>query len=398
MHILIIHKKVALMKALSFVIFLFFTSYGQMPTSQISSRTFTGEFPVTINGGNFNSGVYYVYPATRVLDVLKKAIDTLAIEDIPREIKVNDLSIDLLKYIFKNDPESNPQVTPGMNIYAGFPVGHVMIKGDILNKVTKVPINKDEKLSDFMDLFTLSPTADSASVTLIRDNISYKVSVWDYDTVSLNNNDFVIVPENKTKLPPSMIEIKGEANKTGFYAIEHGKTRLKDIIPLIDLLPTANLKKMCIYRKLKMDPLQSPRQEVTAGLKNLPTSYTTFYADSDQVLNDKDIIEIPKADQFVYVSGFVKRPSGITYENGLEVKDYIKKAGGFSRSADKVNVRVITACGVNYQIKDVKDVQPGDVILIPESSESKWIKTWTPIISVIGSTASIIAAVINLSR
>lgn len=385
------------MRQILFVFLLLSTSFGQM-SSQMSSRTYTGEFPVTINGGNFVPGVYYVYPAIRVLDVLRKAIDTLSIEDIPREIMVDDKAIDLLKYIFNNDPDNNPPVTPGMNIFAGFPTERVTIKGDILNRVNRVAIHSNEKLSDFMSLFTLSPTADSSYVTVIRDNISQVISVSGYGSVLLRDNDYVIVPENKSKLPPCMVEVKGEANKPGFYAIEHGKTKLKEILPLVGLLPTAYISKISISRKLKVDQLQSPRIEVTTGLKNLSVSRITIFADSEQILNDQDVIEIPKTEHLVYINGFVKYPSGIEYTAGLDVKGYIKKAGGFSRSADKVNVRVVTACGGNYQIKDIKEVQPGDVIIVPESSESKWVKTWTPIISIIGTTVSVVATVINLSR
>jgi len=384
------------MKKLIFIVLLFFTSYGQI--SQISSRTFTGEFPVTINGSNFKSGVYYVYPATRVLDVLRRAADTLSFEDIPRDIKVDGMSIDVFQYLFKNDQTQNPVVTPGMNIFAEFPAERVTIKGDILNKVDKLTIHKNEKLDAFISLFTLSPTADSSFIYLIRDNKSEKIQVSDYGSILLKDQDYIVVPESKTKLPPCMVEIKGEVNKPGLYAIEHGKTQLKEIIPEIDILSTGSLSRICIYRKIKIEQLQSPRQEVVAGLKNMAGNYTSFYVDTNQILNDKDVIEVLKTDSFVYVNGFVVHPSGIEYKDGLEVRDYIKKAGGFSKSADKVNVRVLTSCGMNYQIRDIKKIQPGDVILVPEASESKWIKTWTPIIGVIGSTASIIAAVINLSR
>lgn len=87
------------MKQSLFIFLLFITSFGQM-SPQITTKTYTGEFPVTINGGNFVPGVYYVYPSVKVLDVLRKATDTLSIEDIPRDIMVNDQAIDLLKYIF----------------------------------------------------------------------------------------------------------------------------------------------------------------------------------------------------------------------------------------------------------------------------------------------------------
>lgn len=379
-------------KILTYIVLSFFICYSQI------NKTFTGEFPVTVNGGNFTPGIYYVCPAIRVLDVLKKATDTLTIEKLPRDIKVNDTTIDIIKYILKNEQDQNPIATPGMDIYVNFPSEYVVIKGAISNNINKIAIHKNEKLSDFISLFTLSPTADNSYITLLRDNISKIIPTHEHETITLKNNDFVIVPEAKSKLPPCMVEIKGEINKPGYYGIQHGKTQLKDLLPILDILPTANISKICIYRKLKVDQLQSPRQEIAIGLKNLSTSHTTFYIDSNQILNDKDIIEIPKTDNFVYVRGFVVRPSGIEYSESLTVRDYIKKAGGFSKSADKINVRVITSCGINYQIKNVNNVQPGDVILVPESSESKWIKTWAPIISVLGSTASIIAAVINLSK
>lgn len=83
------------MKKLLFIVLLFSMSYSQI-SSQISSRTFTGEFPVTINGGNFKPGVYYVYPEScdfefTILLASKNARPTYLAFNPDRYEKVKDL-------------------------------------------------------------------------------------------------------------------------------------------------------------------------------------------------------------------------------------------------------------------------------------------------------------------
>ncbi|MDD5650169.1 MAG: SLBB domain-containing protein [Candidatus Nanoarchaeia archaeon] len=386
------------MKFLSlFIIISYSILFSQMP-NQITTRTYTGDFPVSLNGSNLKPGVYYVPPAYRVLDCIKLAVDTFKIEDLNRNILVDDQNIDILKYIFKNDLTQNPLVKPGTQIFMDYPLKYATVIGDVLNNTNKLSIKENETLKDLLSLFTLSPTADTTHINLIRNGITKKVSSSKYDSTMIENNDFIIVPELKSKRIPYMVQIKGETENPGFYSIKHGETILKDVLSSIKLLPAANMSKICIHRKIKIEQTQSPRTEVSAGLKNLSSTYKTFYADTNQVLNDSDIIEIPKTDSFVYINGYVVNPTSVKFQKNLTLKGYIKKAGGFAKSADKSNIRILTSCGTNYQIRDIKEIQPGDMIMVPESSESKWIKTWSPLINVVGSTASIIAALINLSK
>jgi protein involved in polysaccharide export with SLBB domain len=356
------------------------------------------QYSVTLNGGNFVPGVYLVSPAFRVLDVIKMAMDTFKFEDLPREIIVDGKNIDIFQYIYKNEESQNPPIKAGMQIFVKFPQKFVSIKGDIQNKINKIPIKQFETVQSLMGLLTLNPSADSSYVQIIRDQITTNVLKVDYLKTFLENNDFIVVPTLKSMHLPYTVQIMGEVERPGFYSIKHGVTRIVDILCMARPLPASNISKICIYRKINLDQIQSPRPEVASGLKNLSHQYITVCGDDSQILNDCDIIEISKFDSVVYVNGYVAFPKAIPFNVKYTVNDYIKSAGGLTKSSDKTNVRILTSCGTNFQVKDVKKIQPGDIIMVPEASESKWVKTWSPIISVIGSTASIIAALINISR
>ena len=379
---------------LSYVFLFFSLIYSQTINQQFNIQ----QYSVTLNGGNFISGVYNVSPAFRILDVLKMATDTLKPENISRDIQVDGVSIDLFQYLCKNDQTQNPSIRAGMQIFVIFPERYVIVNGDIQNKINKIPIKKNETLQSLLELFTLNPSADSSYVQLIRSQRTLNILRSEFNNQILENNDFIIVPTLKSKHLPYLVQIKGEVEKPGFYPIKHGITTVKEIIEAAKLLQAGNISKTCVFRKIKLDQQQSPRQEVLSGLKNLSSQFITLCGDSLQTLNDSDIIEVPRIDSCVYVNGYVAHPCAVLFNKNLSIKDYIKRAGGFTKASDKVNVRVLTSCGVNFQVRDVKKIQPGDIIMVPESSESKWVKTWSPIISVIGSTASIIAALINISR
>ncbi len=104
------------------------------------------------------------------------------------------------------------------------------------------------------------------------------------------------------------------------------------------------------------------------------------------VLEDGDQIFIPKVPGSVLVFGEVYNPSALVYIKGLTVRDYIKKAGGFTDSADKKDIFVIKAngdtlsaeskfikwdsekkrfvWGTTSDILDYK-LEPGDAIIVP---------------------------------
>ena len=91
---------------------------------------------------------------------------------------------------------------------------------------------------------------------------------------------------------------------------------------------------------------------------------------SKVVLEDEDIIFVPKRSSVVTIQGEVKIPGAQTYVPGHSVKDYIRSVGGFSDRADKEHILIIRQNGkvLTYDADSVFakkiPVYPGDSILV----------------------------------
>lgn len=175
------------------------------------------------------------------------ATDTLKMENLPRDILVDSVNIDIFQYLFKNDQTQNPSIKSGMQIFVIFPERFATINGDIQNKISKIALKKNEDLESLLNLFTLNPTADSSYVSIIRDQTTKKVLRSDFKGELIENNDFIIVPTLKSKHLPYLVQIRGEIERPGFYPIEYGVTKVNEIVLLAKPLQSGNLSKVCVY-------------------------------------------------------------------------------------------------------------------------------------------------------
>ncbi len=92
----------------------------------------------------------------------------------------------------------------------------------------------------------------------------------------------------------------------------------------------------------------------------------------DLQLREGDILVVPKYSNTVKISGEVRRPITLTWEEGQNLKYYIKHAGGFSDLAKKNGVYVIYMNGnVEKLSKRSKKIEPGCEIVIPRKSVDK---------------------------
>jgi hypothetical protein len=108
---------------------------------------------------------------------------------------------------------------------------------------------------------------------------------------------------------------------------------------------------------------------------------------SDIVLQDKDVIVIPRKPSSVNVLGQVYNPAALVYEPDLKVRDYLQRAGGASETGDVDKVFVIKANGSIVTDQGYRDMrrsqifpalplisgglmegylEPGDTIFVPE--------------------------------
>ena len=75
------------------------------------------------------------------------------------------------------------------------------------------------------------------------------------------------------------------------------------------------------------------------------------------------------------VGGAVYRPGVYPYGRGLKPMDYITLAGGATRTGKPGSSRVLHSTGRSASVSDVEEIEPGDVISVPEAtiSTAEWI-------------------------
>ena len=98
---------------------------------------------------------------------------------------------------------------------------------------------------------------------------------------------------------------------------------------------------------------------------NLAAALRNPGGNDDILLKDGDQITIPEAPTTVQLIGAVVHPVGVVWKPGKGIQYYISLAGGFTFDAAKDSIEVIRAGGGIITAKKVKQILPGDVILVP---------------------------------
>ena len=97
----------------------------------------------------------------------------------------------------------------------------------------------------------------------------------------------------------------------------------------------------------------------------------------NMLLENGDVIRIPRKDGLVLVSGEVLFPNAVAFDGSLSLKDYIDRAGGFTQTADAARVVVAHRDGAFEQVDTGKlfentRLKAGDqVLVLPKVDEKK---------------------------
>ena len=137
----------------------------------------------------------------------------------------------------------------------------------------------------------------------------------------------------------------------------------------------------------------------------------------DIELEDGDSLTLPQKTSVVNVVGAVMSEGSHIYNDTLDYKDYVALAGGYARYADEANVFVIKVDGSARKLssgfavwndkrdrwemtaygKEIKQIEPGDVIVIPERiAQIAWLREIRDITQVLMNTAVTAATIIKL--
>jgi len=148
--------------------------------------------------------------------------------------------------------------------------------------------------------------------------------------------------------------------------------------------------------------LERLKQAEPDGRLVLPLSYTATALPGGLVLENNDRLIIPPRIDTVGVFGAVYRPASFLLEGAKQqrVRDYVERAGGTQRAADRRNIFVVRASGeVLTRKRGAWDapVWPGDVVFVPVKMQSSSvlakIRDIASIIFQLGLSAAAVAAI-----
>jgi polysaccharide export outer membrane protein len=123
--------------------------------------------------------------------------------------------------------------------------------------------------------------------------------------------------------------------------------------------------------------------------------------EDDIALEARDRIAVPQPPKTVSIIGSVKNPSTVVYRVGFDLDDYLQQAGGMTEDANKNELYVMRANGsTEGAYVRVKDMRPGDTIVIPQKIEAKTppLALWQSVAQILGSVALVAAGISVIGR
>lgn len=188
-----------------------------------------------------------------------------------------------------------------------------------------------------------------------------------------------------------IVEIEGEVNYPGAYAIGNRSERITDLIERAGgMKPESYLNGAKFFRNGKQVAV------------SLPDTFSSKSSVNDLLLQEGDKLIIPKAAETVSFQGQFLNPVDVAYQLDYSFQDYIAQAGGFTDSAFVKKAYVIYANGLTDRtrsflgLKIYPKVERGMTIIVPTKNRDKW--TGAERISISTGLVSVSAVLLTLFR
>jgi polysaccharide export outer membrane protein len=239
--------------------------------------------------------------------------------------------------------------------------------------------------------------------------------------------DRLYVPMGLEEEKFGTITLQGEIANPGSYPIEIGKTTLRQVLGESGgLLPTAAVNSARLirvppeFRDPEKGRLLRPREPGTVAQRtafenelaaayerwmgstvvlNLSESADTKDPGKDIVLQDGDVLEVPKEPLGIRMLGYVNQTGETPYHPNWNLDDYLEAVGGMNRGGWKSQTRVIKASTGSIVLYSSRvPLDPGDIVFVPSKPPGT---TWNQIrdgIAVVSQVATIVLIVITASK
>jgi protein involved in polysaccharide export with SLBB domain len=210
------------------------------------------------------------------------------------------------------------------------------------------------------------------------------------DEFVLDAGDRVFVRQLPGYVEPASVAVTGEVMRPGPYPLTLRDERLSSVLARAGG-PT---------NEGYVEGARLVRDSVLVGI-DLGRVLSDPGGPADLVLQPGDLLEIPRYDPTVTVTGAVAFSSRIPFQRGRTLGDYLAEAGGTLHDADRGRVIVEYANGSRaisrrtLGIRRDPEVRPGSTIVVPFEEEGRgtnWDVILTRTLSITGTLATVILA------
>lgn len=344
------------------------------------------------------------------------------------------MMLDVFRYYRLLDNSDNPYLQENDVIQVSKQTKSVAIYGEVKYQGSYEFVEGDSLYTLFKLAGGLLESAILDSIDIIRyfpDQLrtyAFSVNVRDFppsSNIPLQDGDRVQVRRIPLWRPDETVLVQGRVKVPGYYRIEKGKTRLRDVIERAGgFLELASLEEATLIRPkairkpvdlstIKQVDLEDPEYQYAVARQReepkgkITVDFKKLFLQNDEsqnvILEEGDIIDIPLFRNYVNVIGRVVRPGNVDYVKGKGVEYYIQKAGGFTERAIRGDIKILKpSSGELLNADDVDEIEPSDVVLVQEKPRSQfWTRTWEIFrdsIAIIGSIATTILLIRNLTQ
>ena len=344
-----------------------------------------------------------------------------------------NISADLERFRWTGDLEANPLLQDGDRIVVPRKASQISVYGAVSRPGTMEYRPMDSLSAAVRLAGDALPEARTDSVLIVRfRGPSTLDSLFvDFEAirqgratdVALQADDRIFLRSVPEWRRARQVVVRGEVQYQGVYAIDEGKSRISDLIRWAGGLTARASRKAILLERfskpqgtdLEFERLSrlsrgemtnSEYQTFRSKLALRQSAYLVDYSTgspmppaADVLLRDGDQIEVPRLELAVRVDGSVLRPGLVAYAGPRRVSEYIEMAGGTTRRANESDARLTRAStGTTQLARDVKLVEPGDFIWVPEKKDASFWGVVKDVFAVAGQVATIVILVDTLSK
>lgn len=388
-------------------------------------------FNIFVVGAVDDPGIRGATAVTRVSEVVPATSDGVVLRSTTIRRGAEILPIDLTRFLQSGDLRFNPFVRAGDVIQIPVIDHTITVAGEVPYPGTYEYL-PNETLADVLRIANgggafPARAADTLLIMRFTDNprgeiltIPREEAIGERgDSMVLHPFDAIFVPTLGRVMRQTTAAIQGEVQRPGSYPMRPEITTIGDLVDMAggfttqastsevllrrdaSLLPESTTNPLTVIPPDMLTPDERRILQVTAqndentSLIDLASSPAAL----DLTLEAGDVLLIPHRREEVTVIGAVARPGLVMFTAGETIDDFVRRAGGYVRRADRGDVVVLrTRSGAQLHRGEIDVVQPGDRIVVPFRQHSTFLERVQTAQGVINTVSGLVLTIVGLER